>query len=70
MTKAFIRCTYGVPAKRGARIRYTDGVSKLGTITSAKGSYLRVLFDGEKNTRIIHPTWNVEFLPALEDGKP
>lgn len=69
MTMAFIRRTYRVPAKRGARIRYTDDVSKLGTITSAKGSYLRVLFDGEKNTRILHPTWNVEFLPALEETK-
>ena len=70
MTMTFIRCTYGVPAKRGARIRYTDGVSKLGTITSAKGLYLRVLFDGERNTRILHPIWNVEYLAALEEGKP
>ena len=63
---AFIRRAYCVPARRGARIRYTDGVSKVGTITSAKGSHLRVLFDGERRTRILHPTWNVHYIAADE----
>jgi len=43
MSLPYIRRTYGVPARRGLRVRYTDGAGVIwnGTITSAKGPHLR-----------------------------
>ena len=65
MPLACVRRAYGVPAKRGTRIRYTGGPEpKTGVITSASGQYLRVHFDGEPRLRrhTLHPTWHVEYL--------
>jgi hypothetical protein len=67
MSLPSVRRVYGVPAKRGTRIRYTgaaDGVPREGVITSASSQYLRVHFDGESSLRrhTLHPTWNVEYL--------
>jgi hypothetical protein len=62
-----LRAIYGIPAKRGGRIRFTPGIAfgyepKEGTILGAKGTYLRVRFDGEKRTAFLHPTWEVTYL--------
>lgn len=69
----YIRKTYRVPAKRGARIEY-DGDSlakfikgflykpKRGTIVAARGGYIRVRFDNETQIVSLHPTWEVEYL--------
>lgn len=66
----YIRSFYGVPAKRGGRVRF---FGKAGTITSAKGPHLRVRFDGERRSRCLHPTWGVEYVnadkPAAEEGR-
>lgn len=68
MSMAYIRKAYGVPAKRGGRIRFTDSYGTVwnGRITSAKGHYLRVLVDdrvpGYRGRKLLHPTWNVEYL--------
>lgn len=70
MSLRYIRKTYQVPAKRGMRVRYTDegGVIWNGTITSARGSHLRVLVDdrvpGYRGRLILHPTHRVEYLAA------
>lgn len=67
MSMEYIRRTYNVPAKRGARVQY-DGVTVghpplLGTITSATNSgHLRVRFDGEHRTLKLHPTWALVYL--------
>lgn len=63
----YIRSHYNVPAKRGGRLRFTDGDGKqfLCTIMSTMGSRLKVRADGVHNKRgywILHPTWNVEYL--------
>lgn len=59
----YIRNTYGVPAKRGRRIRYTGGDEpRLGTITGSRNAYLRVMFDGEEFSDLLHPTCEVEYL--------
>jgi aminoglycoside phosphotransferase (APT) family kinase protein len=52
MTMAYIRKTYGVPAKRGVRVRVKtqDGWSSA-TITCAKGQYLVVRPDAWPNAR-------------------
>lgn len=68
MSMDYIRRTYGVPAGRGVRVHYTDdqGYVFHGTITSARGSYLRVLVDGRvpgyRGRMTLHPTWRVEYL--------
>jgi hypothetical protein len=64
-----IRDYYGVPAKRGARVRFTyNGISRDGVIISARrdggmGLYLR--FDGQApddRSGPFHPTWGLEYL--------
>lgn len=70
MSLPYIRRTYGVPASRGMRVRYTDGAGVIwnGTITSAKGPHLRVLVDdrvpGYRGRLILHPTDNIEYIKA------
>jgi hypothetical protein len=61
----YIRRTYGVPAKRGARIAFTYNGRRLGTITGFRGPYILVRFDGEGSEprpTALHPTWEVEYL--------
>ena len=54
---AWVREHYGVPARRGGRIRF-DGVC--GTILSAT-HHLRVRLDDGRRV-MLHPTWHVEYL--------
>lgn len=63
MSMQYIRDTYNVLAKRGARIKYTGhGDLHYGVIVGARNGYLRVRFDGEKTTRTLHPKYEVEYL--------
>jgi hypothetical protein len=55
----YIRKYYGVPAKRGMKV-IADG--DLVEITGAKGAYLRIRLNGEKNSRTYHPTWEIQYL--------
>ena len=60
----YIRRTYGVPAKRGARVLvdwYPPEPAREGTITGADGARLRIRLDGDERSRIAHPTWRVEY---------
>ncbi len=41
----YIRNKYGVPAKKGQRVR---AYGKLGTITRSFGHYIGIMIDGEK----------------------
>lgn len=61
MSMDYIRRTYGVPARRGARIAF-DYPPKHGAVVSARGACLRVRFDGEQVVRTLHPTWMVAYL--------
>lgn len=63
MSLAYIRRCYGVPAKRGARVRLMDHGPReqVGTIASARGQYLRVRVDGSRRPLLIHPTWMVQY---------
>lgn len=58
----YIRRSYGVQARRGGRIKYMG--KKTGTILSSRYGRLRVRFDGEKKTSILHPGWLIEYLSA------
>lgn len=70
MSLEYVRKTYGVPAKRGCRIRYTDedGTIWNGRITSARSGKLRVLVDdripGYRGRLILHPALRIEYLTA------
>ena len=70
MSMEYIRNHYKVPAKRGAKVRFTDcnGKQSIGTIRSARGAYLRCHFpDHPERLHTIHPTWHVEYLPSNSD---
>lgn len=70
MSLDYIRRTYNVTAKRGMRVRYTDESGGIwnGRITSAPGAHLRILVDdrvdGYRRRLILHPTYNVEYMPS------
>lgn len=64
MSMTYIRNTYGVPAKRGARVEYTGGSGgpKLGAVRAADGAHLMILLDGSKHALPFHPTWELRYL--------
>ena len=66
MSMEDIRYKYGVPAKRGGRIEFTDsnGSKWRGTIRSARDSRLHVSLDGLRTISILHPTWQIKYLPT------
>lgn len=70
MSMQYIRDYYKVPAKRGARIRWTGAVNSgyiEGTIIGSTGQYIRVRFDKEPSrTLTLHPMWKVEYLPTTD----
>lgn len=68
MSLDYIRSYYCVPAIEGGRIRFTWDrwtTARDATIVAARGQYLSVRFD-DGETGILHPTWEVEYLPAEE----
>ena len=71
MSMDYIRKMYSVPAKRGGRVRWKPILQRAlqltGTITSARGAYLRVRPDGKKRSITLHPTWNITYLPKQKE---
>jgi hypothetical protein len=68
MSLDYIRQQYSVPAKKGARVRYTGDKgpkvnARIGTVTGADGAHLRICMDGDSFSQPYHPTWELEFLP-------
>jgi acyl dehydratase len=65
MSMEWVRASYGVPAKRGGRVRlgpeFTSWAGREGTITSADHR-LRARLDGDKSPIVLHPTWALEYL--------
>lgn len=59
----YVRNWYKVPAKRGLPVT-VDG--EKGRITSGKGGYIMVRFDGVKFSVPCHPTWRVTY--HTDDG--
>lgn len=65
MTMDYIRQTYDVPAKRGARVEYTGGKApEQGTITGADGAHLMIKLDSRKHSLPFHPTWELNYLES------
>jgi len=60
----YVRRVYGVPAKRGARVKYRgEPRVKRGTITSANHGRIFIRMDGDNHSGPYHPTWEIEYLP-------
>ena len=69
MSMQSIRDRYGVPAKRGGRIRYTGGKRpRMGTIVSAHGHYLTIQLDGARRPGVFHPAWEMEYLEGHREA--
>jgi hypothetical protein len=67
MSMDYIRRTYGVPAKRGARVAYTgSGKRQLGEITGADGAHLMIRLVGSQHSLPYHPTWEIEYIDQQE----
>lgn len=65
MSMQYIRETYGVPAKRGCRVKFTGNPHKcpqFGIITGACGQYIKVRMDGDPHSGTYHPDWRMEYL--------
>ena len=65
MSMAHIRKHYGVPAKRGGRVKFCGNIGRepmKGTIIGSRDGRLRVRFDGMWACRILHPKWCMEYL--------
>ncbi len=63
MSMDYIRRTYGVPAKRGGRVQFTNAPKACkGTVVAARGQYLRVRWDESGRTDTMHPTWMLVYL--------
>lgn len=58
MSMSYIRRRRNVPARRGMRVTVNG---KPGRITSSRGGYIRVLFDGARFPVPCHPTWRVTY---------
>lgn len=57
----YIRERYKVPARRGQRVLYKG---KPGVITGSRGCYIRVRLDGETESGVYHPTWEMVYVTA------
>jgi len=64
MSFDYVRNYYGVPAKRGGRVKWTDsnGTEHYGTITSAD-NHVHVRDDGMKHSQAHHPE-GLQYLDA------
>jgi hypothetical protein len=59
----YIRKAYGVPARRGARVKFTDASKAVrGTVVGSRGHYLRVKWDVSGFVQTMHPTWMLIYL--------
>ncbi|SNR99859.1 hypothetical protein SAMN04488503_2262 [Humidesulfovibrio mexicanus] len=63
MSLEYIRNTYGVPAYKDVRVRYTgsDGPQE-GIIVGALNGYVEIKLDGQLQARPYHPTYGLEYL--------
>ena len=63
MSMDYIRRTYGVPAKRGALVQFTDARHAVrGRIVGSRGQYLRIRWDESGLTQTLHPTWMLVYV--------
>lgn len=60
-----IRDQYGVPARRGARIRFRGQPAVITGTSRSGGMYLMIrTSDGRRH--MVHPTWEMDYLTGVE----
>ena len=70
MSMAYIRRTYGVPAKRGMTVTICcDGTRLQARIVGSRGQYLRLWISGGKRSHLYHPTDALEYPAAPTNGE-
>jgi hypothetical protein len=52
---SYVKEKYGVPVKRGQRVRVNMGRGGEGAVTCGDGAHVRVRLDGEKRSGRYHP---------------
>jgi hypothetical protein len=66
MSMEYIRRHYGVPAKRGGRVRFAPYGNRYlaceGVIVGSRGSFLRIRMGEETRSGLYHPTYDLEYL--------
>lgn len=63
MSLKYIADNYKVPAVRGQRVISHDGMrQRTGTIIGARGQLLRVRFDGEDDSELVHPRRKLDYV--------
>jgi hypothetical protein len=59
----WVRKSYGVPVREGARVEYTgQGRPVLGTVTGVDGGHIMIRLDEHKESFPYHPTWELRYL--------
>lgn len=58
----YVKDNYGVPVKRGMRVRAEDG--RAGIVTCGDGAYVRVRLDGDKRSGRYHPL-SLDYLDGI-----
>ena len=56
---SYINKSYNLNIKKGSRVMYG---SKPGTVIGARGAHVVIRLDGDKNTGLYHPKWNLTYL--------
>jgi hypothetical protein len=66
MSMEYIRKHYGVPAKRGGKVRFAPYGNRYlaceGVIVGSRGAHLKIRMGDEKRAGIYHPTCDLEYL--------
>ena len=65
MSMRHIRRAYGVPAKRGMRVRFSGtllGGPVHGRISRSRGQYLLVRIEENLQLYQLHPAWKLEYM--------
>lgn len=65
MSLAYIRRAYSVPAYKGSTVWFMTQLK--GVIIGSSGPHLRVRFGHDKKSKILHPTWEVEYGREVRD---
>ena len=65
MSLEYIRNYYGVPAKRGMKVKFFN---KSSIIVGSRGAYLKIRLDGERDSKPYHPTYELEYVGSTHIG--
>lgn len=69
MSLKYIAEHYKVPAERGRRVTSHQGTrQRQGTVIGARGQLLRVRFDGEADSELLHPRRALDYHDEVREA--